>query len=485
MASSNRVAPVRHVVRVAWLRPSSADRVAGSSSSALRAVSGLSPPPTTCATLPHILPVYRATKQTRFLKSATDDMSRSALSRQAGNVKGREMRADELFQEACVEGRSRGVPVWGSDDAFHLHPMLLRNMIQSQYFQKCCENLKNWNAVVDEIYYQVKTLQPFQVSTTPSTAFCLLLRLMTMRMTPHQLDLTLKHPDSPYIRGIGFLYLRYCCLPDQVFDTIRPFLHDEEELDVGGGSHRGGSGGKGSGSRSLQNVGDFVRFLFSSRDYFGTTLPRYPLPIERELSVRLLQADMVAERARRHFKNQQRMRHFQTVGSTVMALYEDEDNPVQWYRGVIDRVITTAEADGRPLVHPKFVVTFTEYGNTETVLLGELDVLDGDWKHDRFNAVTDERALYEEVQRRDRERATAGKNWARRPPTTKQSLAQGSTHRWVHDEIPRQMPSRQHEREKSSDAPRPEAAPAQTLKRSAEQEAAIAAKKRHLMAKYG
>jgi pre-mRNA-splicing factor 38B len=39
--------------------------------------------------------------------------------------------------------------------------MLLQNISKSPYFQKCCNNLHDWNALVDEIYYEVKTLEPW------------------------------------------------------------------------------------------------------------------------------------------------------------------------------------------------------------------------------------------------------------------------------------------------------------------------------------
>lgn len=59
--------------------------------------------------------------------------------------------------------RARNVlPLWGPDDSFHLNPMLLQNTINSNYFQKCCRDLTDWNAVIDEIYYQVKYVEPFQ-----------------------------------------------------------------------------------------------------------------------------------------------------------------------------------------------------------------------------------------------------------------------------------------------------------------------------------
>ena len=41
-----------------------------------------------------------------------------------------------------------------------------------------------------------------------SSAFCLLYKLYTLKLTRKQLVGLLTHPDSPYIRGIGFMYIR-------------------------------------------------------------------------------------------------------------------------------------------------------------------------------------------------------------------------------------------------------------------------------------
>lgn len=92
-------------------------------------------------------------------------MSRSALWRQEGNVKDRELRALQTFHAALDAGRnnfSRGlIPLTGPDDTFNLHPMLLQNVWKSPYFQRCCEKLTDWNTLVDEIYYEVKHMEPW------------------------------------------------------------------------------------------------------------------------------------------------------------------------------------------------------------------------------------------------------------------------------------------------------------------------------------
>lgn len=442
-------------------------------------------------------------------------MSRSALWKQEGKVKERERRAEAIFEAAVEEGRSRSaksvMPLWGPDDSFHFNPLLLQNTIHSPYFQKCCENLKDWNAVVDEIYYEVKHLLPFQVGKSPSTAFCLLLRLLTLRVTPHQLDLTLKHVDSPYIRCVGFLYLRYVGPPEEIWNWISPYLHDDEPVQVQTG-------------KPETTVGEYVRQLFSDREYHGTPLPRFPVLVERDLRAKLLQADSVAERAKQHYKNAGRMKFFETLGSRVMAMYADEENPIDWYEAVVDRVIRRSDEDGegggQQLKYPKFVVTFTEYGNTETVTLGEMDVLDGDWKRSRRpgggsgagGGGVDADDWYEEVRQRERGNVTASKGWARqgRPPSTKSSLStvdkrnssrgsrgdvddHGGPRRQNHQSKQRKhddRDSRGHYSDRrpaaaSSQAPARVEASAPSKKRTAQEIAEIEEKKRRLMKKYG
>lgn len=42
-----------------------------------------------------------------------------------------------------------------------------------------------------------------------STAFCLLYKLFTLKLTRKQVMGLLTHTDSPYIRSLGFMYIRY------------------------------------------------------------------------------------------------------------------------------------------------------------------------------------------------------------------------------------------------------------------------------------
>lgn len=96
------------------------------------------------------------------------------------------------------------------------------------------------------------------------------------------------------------------------------------------------------------------------------------------------------------------MEYFQRLGSKVQALYGDEENPVTWYDAVVDRVLFKDD-NGVEFYRPKFVVTFTEYGNTETVTIGEMDMPGVDHALSS-NEVKRESAPYHDRYRGDNER---------------------------------------------------------------------------------
>jgi len=292
-------------------------------------------------------------------------MSRAALWRQEGNVKERERQALETFQLVLEEGKAKNikgcVPITQSD-SFNLNPMLFQNIIQNPYFGKICTKIKDWNALVDEIYYEVKHVEPFTQGTkTPSTAFCLLLRLFTLRCTEKQMHLMLDHVDSPYIRCIGFLYLRFAADPSKLWEYCQPYVYDQEPVAV---SH---------GLKSKEvTIGDFVRGILTDLDYYGTILPRLPLAVERNIRDNLLEEQKIEERALYNLRDATKMNYFETIGSKIQALYGDEENPVTWYDAVVDRVIRKDDETGVEYVRPRFKVAYTEYGNSEIVTLGEI-----------------------------------------------------------------------------------------------------------------
>jgi len=53
-------------------------------------------------------------------------------------------------------------------------------------------------------------------------------KLYTLKVTKKQVYALIEHADSPYIRGVGFMFLRYTLPPQLMWDWFEPYLDDEE-----------------------------------------------------------------------------------------------------------------------------------------------------------------------------------------------------------------------------------------------------------------
>ena len=62
--------------------------------------------------------------------------------------------------------------------------------------------------------------------------------MFTLKLTKKQVNVLINHPDSPYIRGIGFMFIRYCQHPNTFWEWYEPYLEDDEEIDPKAGTWR-------------------------------------------------------------------------------------------------------------------------------------------------------------------------------------------------------------------------------------------------------
>ncbi|CAN6358718.1 unnamed protein product [Urochloa humidicola] len=156
-----------------------------------------------------------------------------------------------------------------------MEKVLCMNILSSEYFKELYR-LKTYHEVIDEIYTCVEHVEPWMTGNCrgPSTAFCLLYKFFTMKLTVKQMHGLLKHPDSPYIRAIGFLYLRYVADPKTLWTWYEPYLRDDEEFSPG-------SNGR------VTTMGVYVRDLILGQYYFDSLLPRIPLPVTRQVTANL------------------------------------------------------------------------------------------------------------------------------------------------------------------------------------------------------
>eukprot|EP00903_Cladosiphon_okamuranus_P018664 g17178.t1 len=255
-----------------------------------------------------------------------------------------EQRAEERQREE--EARSNVLPIHGNDRTFNLNTLLAQTILASEYF-KGLAAITTYLEVVDEIYSYCDHVAPWAPGTSrvPSSAFCLLMKLFVMKLTRPQMNEILVHEDSPFIRAIGFLYLRYTCPPKELWGWLEPYMDDEEEF-------------KPSPTEGNMTMGQFVRKIISDMQYYGTMLPRIPVLIERKMKVQLLLHEEMKKREKANFRIVNQLK----PGTKIRAIYADEENDPSWY----DAVINSVEEDNR------YWVTFPEYGNQELVRLGSI-----------------------------------------------------------------------------------------------------------------
>eukprot|EP00729_Bicosta_minor_P030919 gene30919-35417_t len=84
--------------------------------------------------------------------------------------------------------------------------------------------------------------------------------------------------DSPYIRAIGFLYLRYTSPPAELMEWYYNYLHDEEPIAI-----KMGDPLRPDAPVETMPMGKFVRMLLTDVKYFTTRFPRMPFKIEKKI----------------------------------------------------------------------------------------------------------------------------------------------------------------------------------------------------------
>ncbi|KAF8566937.1 hypothetical protein P879_10791 [Paragonimus westermani] len=191
--------------------------------------------------------------------------------------------------------RGNILKLWGNQQTMNLNTMIYTNIVQSPYFKTNLIELKTYHEVIDEIYYKVEHLEPWERGSRKiggqtgmcggvrgvgtggivSTAFCLLYKLFTLKLTRKQLKGLLDHPDSPYIRALGFMYIRYCLSPEDFWWWYSPYLDDQEELDVK------------AGGGCTMTIGAMLESWLTKLDWFSTLFPRIPVPVQKKLEEKL------------------------------------------------------------------------------------------------------------------------------------------------------------------------------------------------------
>jgi pre-mRNA-splicing factor 38B len=173
----------------------------------------------------------------------------------------------------------------GSKYTFNLEIVLLQNIQNSEYYNRRIRGQCSFEETVDEIYTAVQHVEPWMSGNArgPSTAFCLLFHLFTLDLNSVQIKILLDNKDSPYIRAIGLLYLRYVCKPKDLWDWFEPYLKSENRFKP---SPIGTPGMK------EVTIGEFARDIVLTHNYFETLLPRFPEPLIRDWTKKLININL-------------------------------------------------------------------------------------------------------------------------------------------------------------------------------------------------
>ncbi|ESN94779.1 hypothetical protein HELRODRAFT_115102 [Helobdella robusta] len=231
---------------------------------------------------------------------------------------------------------SNALPIHGNEKTMNLNSLVLANIQASPYFKVHLYELKTYHKVIDEIYYKVNHLEPWEKGSRKlagqtgmcggvrgvgtggivSSAYCLLYKLYTLKLTRKQLIGLCTHTDSSFIRALGLMYIRYTQPPNTFWEWLEPYLDDDEEVDpkAGGGNN--------------MTIGEMCEQLLLKLDWYGTLFPRIPVPIQKDIENRL----SFHKERRNHMAKQARLNHntagprdgvMNVAGASAGAVRED------------------------------------------------------------------------------------------------------------------------------------------------------------------
>ena len=88
-----------------------------------------------------------------------------------------------------------------------------------------------------------------------------------------------RHKDSPYIRSLGLMYIRFTQPSRDLWHWFEPYLEDDEQVDpkAGGGSP--------------MTIGQMVRHFLTKLEWFSTLFPRIPRHVQLEIEKKLNKYD--------------------------------------------------------------------------------------------------------------------------------------------------------------------------------------------------
>jgi len=197
-------------------------------------------------------------------------------------------------------------PCNGNVETMNMNPLILGNVKTTDYFKNLGQ-LQTMDQFIDQVYADGKMVVPWypgthnQVRTSgmcsqargvsaagvPTEFFTLLFKFFTMRPSAQQIQTIIDHPDSPYIRALGFIFLRYVCPPEHIWAWFEHYVTDEDELYLRGEK----------ADKTPSTIGKLCRTLLTTLDFHDTMLPRLPVKVTRDIQAKLGALDLPPDEA--------------------------------------------------------------------------------------------------------------------------------------------------------------------------------------------
>merc|ERR1719482_1204324 len=251
------------------------------------------------------------------------------------------------------------LPTHGSE-TFNLNPLLANCVLNHEYSRRLWEMGEAFAPLLQEAREKIRHVEPWQRGTqrTPSTAFCILVRLFQLGLTEAHMTKLLAQKDRPLVRAVGFLYLRYVLKPELLWRYCEDVLIDDGRAILEEGRK--------------ETLGEWLRGVLTSQQYHNTQLPRIPTKIDRDIRARVALVDEGKQRAS---DNARYLDRFEP-GCQVRAIYGDSKNEPAWYDAVVESIEKDTDDAGKERV--RFQVQFPDYGHGALVRLGDLDTRNND-----------------------------------------------------------------------------------------------------------
>ncbi|CAG9465938.1 unnamed protein product [Pedinophyceae sp. YPF-701] len=163
--------------------------------------------------------------------------------------------------------------IYGTHKAtFNMEKVLFQNVLSSLYYQELVKRGLDYESLVYEVYDAVTDCEPWMSGNArgPSTCFCIMVRLFELEVSEKDIQAMLDTTDCPYVRAIGFLFIRFGADPRKFPDWFYPYLEDPEKF-------------KPSPFGEEVTIGEFVRDILLKMEYFETLFPRCPEGIRRKI----------------------------------------------------------------------------------------------------------------------------------------------------------------------------------------------------------